>query len=104
MANPDVNNLEIEHNRDAQRWETHVGEEVAVATYQRRGNTIFFTHTGVPAALEGQGIGSKLVKAVLDDARAQELEVVPYCSFAAAYIRRHPEYRNLVPPAYQNLI
>ena len=38
----------------------------------------------------------QLVSGVLDDIRARGLEVVPLCPFAAAYIRRHPEYADLV--------
>jgi predicted GNAT family acetyltransferase len=104
MEDVDLNNPEIIHNGDAQRWELHVGDRVAVASYRRRKDTLFFISTEVPRELEGQGIGSRLVKTVLDDAREKHLAVVPYCSFVAAYIRRHPEYSDLVPSTYHNLI
>jgi predicted GNAT family acetyltransferase len=32
----------------------------------------------------------------LDDIRSRGLKVVPLCPFVAAYIRRHPEYEDLV--------
>ena len=69
---------------------------VAIADYIRRGDTLLVTHTEVPTALRGGGVGAKLVKALLDDVRAQGLKVVPLCSFVAAYIRRHPEMRDLL--------
>jgi predicted GNAT family acetyltransferase len=54
--------------------------------------------TEVPEALEGQGIGSALARGALDDVRAQGLQVIPLCPFVAAFIRRHPEYLDLVSP------
>ena len=52
-------------------------------------------HTEVPKALEGRGIGSALIRGVLDIARAQGLKVNPVCPFAKTYIERHPEYADL---------
>ena len=57
---------------------------------------VVLTHTEVPDAISRRGIGSRLVRAALDDARAHQLRVVPRCPFVDAYIDRHPEYRALV--------
>ena len=72
---------------------------VAFAAYLRHGGEIVFTHTEVPPALEGRGVASALARAALDDARRKGLAVIPRCPFVAAFIRRHPEYRDLVPEA-----
>ena len=104
MTSREGNNLKIENNQAAQRWEAHVDQHLAVAEYRRRGDTIFFIHTEVPRELEGQGIASKLVKAALDGARTQRLAVVPFCPFVAGYIRRHPDYKALVHPDYHDLV
>ena len=104
MINKEESNVKIENNQEAQRWEAEVGEFVAVAEYRLRGDTIFFIHTEVPRELEGQGIASKLVKAALDDARAEHLAVVPFCPFVAGYIRRHPDYKDLVHGEYRDLV
>jgi len=64
--------------------------------YEQRGQVIRLTHTGVPPAISGRGVGSDLVSTALDYARAKGLRVVPACSYAAAYIERHPEYADLV--------
>jgi len=92
----DTGSNEIIHNKPAQRFEIHVGELMAELKYNQAGNTLTFSHTRVPRALEGQGIGGQLVKTGLDYARNQRLEVVPLCSFVEAYIQRHPEYQSLV--------
>ncbi|THJ66759.1 N-acetyltransferase [Arthrobacter echini] len=71
------------------------GESVGTAAYERSGDSIVFTHTVVEPAAEGRGVGSALVRHALDEAREQQLTVVPKCQFVAAYIERHPEYQDL---------
>jgi predicted GNAT family acetyltransferase/glutaredoxin len=76
------------------------GRRIALLAYHRRANRIALTHTEVSPACEGRGFGSALVKAVLDDARKRDLVVAPLCPFTAEYIRRHPEYADLVAPEH----
>ena len=52
-------------------------------------------HTEVPEALSGQGVGSRLVRGVLDRTRAESGKVVLRSEFVAAYVERRPEYRDL---------
>jgi predicted GNAT family acetyltransferase len=83
---------------ERRRYEARVPgvADAAAAHYRLRDGTIVFTHTEVPPALEGHGVGSALARFALDDARRRGLAVVPRCPFVAAFIRRHPEYRDLV--------
>lgn len=93
-------NMEKRHtlvdNTDEKRYEFDLGDDMAIIEYVTGRGVIALTHTEVPPQYEGQGIGSELVKAVLDDIRKKELQVVPQCPFVGAYIRRHPEYMDLV--------
>ena len=86
----------IVHSREAQRFEATVDGQRAFVAYRSHGETIVFTHTEVPPALEGRGIGSALAKAALEYARGAGLAVVPLCPFVASYIRRHPQYEPLI--------
>lgn len=86
----------VRDNRAEQEFELEIDGHRAVAAYQLEGDRIVFTHTKVPHAIEGRGVGSKLIRAALDSARDQHLKVVPHCPFVAAYIERHPEYRDLL--------
>ena len=86
----------VRNNEAAHRCEVGAGGQLAVSEYHRRDGTIVFTHTEVPLALEGKGIGNELAKAALDYARSEGLRVVPRCRFIAAYIKRHPQYQDLV--------
>lgn len=86
----------VRDNRAEQEFELVVAGERAVAAYQREGDRIVFTHTQVPPAVEGRGVGGKLVRAALDSVRDQGLRVVPQCPFVRAWIDRHSEYRDLL--------
>jgi predicted GNAT family acetyltransferase len=84
---------------EAGRLELVVDGLMAYVDYQLLGTSIIYAHTEVPGALEGRGVGYALARAALDLARERGLQVVPLCPFIAAYIRRHPEYLDLVSPA-----
>jgi predicted GNAT family acetyltransferase len=96
----DEHALTVIDNTAEQQYEVHIGDEVAVLTYERRRKRITFFHTGVPPALEGHGIAGLLARTALEAARANGLEVVPLCPYVAAYIRRHQEYLPLVSKAF----
>ena len=86
----------VQDNRSEQEFTLDTGGGRAVAAYQREGDVIVFTHTVVPPRLEGRGVGSRLIRGALDSARDQKLKVVAQCAFVAAYIDKHPEYRDLL--------
>jgi len=83
-------------NKDKKQYEFHLDDDLARIEYIKAQGKIFLTHTEVPAKFEGKGIGSALVKQVLDDIQQKGLELVPLCPFVAAYINRHPEYNVLI--------
>jgi predicted GNAT family acetyltransferase len=94
----DTGALEVVDNAAGRRIEIRIGDEVAFVTYRREGNTIAYIHTEVPEALEGHGIAGRLAAHALAHARADGLRVVPLCPYVSAYIKRHPEYQDLVAP------
>jgi predicted GNAT family acetyltransferase len=78
------------------RYELDVDGAIAFVTYRRSPGVIALLHAEVPPALEGHGIGSALARSVLQAARANGDKVIPSCSFIAAFIRRNPEFQDLV--------
>ena len=100
MMDEEHDAVTVEENAAAQRFEAHVGQYLAFAEYQRDGETIIFTHTEVPTAIEGHGIASALAHTALEHAQAHYLTVIPQCPFFASYIRRHSQFASLVPAEY----
>jgi predicted GNAT family acetyltransferase len=94
---PDNDEGVIEDRPDERRYELRLGDETATITYRLAPGRITFIHTHVAEALSGRGIASRMARFVLDDARNRGLEVVPICPYVGAFIRRHPEYLDLVP-------
>ena len=85
----------IRDNTERHRFELDADGHMAFANYKRSDGVLTMLHTEVPKELEGRGIGSALIRGVLDTARRQGLKVVPLCPFAKAYIEKHPEYADL---------
>jgi len=91
-----MENIDVIHNQEANHFELTVDGQLAVLDYMLKGEIIIFTHTGVPPAIGGRGLGSRLVETGLDYARENGLKVRSLCWFVSKYIRIHPEYQELV--------
>ncbi len=93
--------LTIVNNEAAHRFETRIGEDIAIAEYKMEPDGIRFYHTLVPEALGGRGIGKALIRAGLKHARDNGLMVKPQCPFFAAYMKEHAEEHDLVHPDWR---
>ncbi len=89
-------NYTLINNTDAKQYEFHVDGFTPKVEYIIAQERIFLTHTEIPKELEGKGIGSALVKAVLEDIEKQNLTLVPLCPFVALVLKRNPEWKRLV--------
>jgi len=91
----------VVNNEKDGRFEVRLGDDVAFAEYRMTGRGVLFPHTEVPPAFEGKGVGGAIARAALDWARAQGQQVLPTCRFISAWIKRHPDYHDLVHPLYR---
>ena len=87
--------LEVIHNPTENRFETWIDGYLSKLDYIQDGKNFVITHVGVHPEFRGQGIAGKIVQVGLEYAKENSLRVVPMCPYAAAYIRRHPEYAEL---------
>jgi predicted GNAT family acetyltransferase len=81
----------ISHDENAQRFTTVVDGSSAHLDYTRDGDVMTIAHTRVPPAIGGRGIAAELMCAALNAARASGWSVTPACSYAVAYMQRHPQ-------------
>jgi predicted GNAT family acetyltransferase len=92
---------DITDDRETHRYELTVDGQTSVVQYNEVGGGLLITETLVPVPLEGRGIASRLAKHVLTDIRNRGLVVLPTCPFFAGYIRKHPEWADIVHPGYR---
>lgn len=70
--------------------------QIGKVTYSASEGVWIVDHTGVSKEYGGQGIGGKLIEAVVDAAKKEKVKIVPLCTFAAKEFDRHPEYKEVL--------
>lgn len=91
----DLSQLTILNNPAEKRFEVTINGKLSKLDYIEDDKNFVITHVGVDPSLRGQGVAGRIVQVSLEYAQHRNLRVVPMCSYAAAYIRRHPEYAEL---------
>jgi len=83
-------------NTASSRFEYVVNGETAFAKYRITGDTLFIDYVEAPPALRGTGAAGKLMEQVMAEARKRKFSVVPICGYAAAWLTKHPEYKDML--------
>lgn len=92
---------ELHNNTDRKRFELEIDGHIAYIEYLRDNqNTMYLSHTEVPRALEGKGVGSKIVALALDYLKEYEYRLAPLCPFVAKYLTKHPEWQSILAKGY----
>ncbi|HEY1451585.1 MAG TPA: GNAT family N-acetyltransferase [Solirubrobacteraceae bacterium] len=94
--------IQVANAPDRERYELSIdGEVVGFTAYKARPDLVAFIHTEVDDRLQGRGLGDRLIRSALEDARARGLAVLPFCPFVKSFIERHREFEALVPDDYR---
>jgi uncharacterized protein len=94
--------IEVADAPERDRYELSIGDEVVgYSIYRARPGLIAFVHTEVDERFAGRGLGDRLIRFALEDARARGLAVLPFCPFVNAFIERNREFEALVPETYR---
>jgi predicted GNAT family acetyltransferase len=87
---------------ERKRFEVTVdGEPAGFLVYRAKQGLLALIHTEVDDRFEGHGLGGRLARFALDQAREQGLAVLPFCPFVNDWMKRHREYVDLVPEVYR---
>jgi predicted GNAT family acetyltransferase len=65
------------------------------ADYAVQGNTRLILHVEADPALRGTGAAGRFMQALAEHARAEGLKLAPRCSYAVAWLKRHPEFDDI---------
>ncbi|MEX0916039.1 MAG: GNAT family N-acetyltransferase [Wenzhouxiangellaceae bacterium] len=87
---------DVQHNPDHNRFETSVDGHQCVLDYTLDEDVISMNRVYVPPPVEGKGIAGAITRHALDYSREQGWKVIARCPYVAAWIKRHPEYQNLI--------
>ncbi len=88
--------VDVHHDEGSSRFVAKLEGYEATLMYRRAGGDLDLYHTYVPEVFRGRGVAEQLCKAAFEYAKANQLIVVPSCSYiAGAYLKRHPEYEPL---------
>ena len=93
-------NIVIQHHPDARCFlaQPQPGLQCRL-DYERHGEQLIITHTGVPAQLRGQGLAAALVETAARWLAEFPLQLVPGCSYVRHWLQRHPRWQRLQTPA-----
>jgi len=86
----------VTDNAAAHRFELVEAGQTAFADYVRQAGRLVIPHVEAPIALRGTGAASRLMEGIAAHARAEGVQIVPLCSYAAAWLQRHPEHADLI--------
>lgn len=86
----------ITDNAARSRYEYDVDGRIVFANYRRDGDTVLIPHVEAPPSLRGTGAADRLMRGIMELARRDGLRIVPICSYAAAWTRRHRDYADVV--------
>jgi len=90
---------EIRDNRGASRFELEESGQTVFADYRRLEGRLVIDHVEAPPALRGGGAAGRLMEGIVAHARAAHLKITPVCGYAAAWLKRHPQYADLISQA-----
>ncbi len=97
MSDDSPDQLDLQHDESGNRYVLRSsGETVGLTDYRQDGDVLDLLHTEVMPAGRGKGIGSVLVRQVLDDVRAHGHQIVPSCPFVRRFVEEHADYADLV--------
>lgn len=79
-----------------QRYELDEAGLTAYADYRREGERLYIDYVFSPPALRGTGASGRLMAALAQDAQDKGLKITPICGYAATWLRRSPQFKDLV--------
>ncbi|MGL5682708.1 MAG: GNAT family N-acetyltransferase [Marinifilaceae bacterium] len=87
---------EVKHVENKNRFEVKYADYTAYLQYKLVNNALDIVSTYVPSELRGNGIAANLVRAAMEYAKQHKLQIIPTCPYVDTFIRRYPQYKELL--------
>ena len=88
--------IEVVNNEQQMQFQAKVDQELAVMEYRWYHGDLAIMHTYVPDAGKGKGYANALAEFAISYAKEKNLKMKIYCVFMQGYMKRHPEYNDLI--------
>lgn len=98
---PEFEKLEVIKNNTNNRFELTVDNQIAFIDFKQEEATIKLIHTESPEELAGRGVATTLIEKTLIYFKENNLVLVPLCLLVFAYLKRHPEWIDIVREDYK---
>ncbi len=83
-------------NTELHRFETQESGRIVFANYREHDGRYILTHVEADPGLRGTGAAARLMEAIVGHARSHDLKLVPRCSYAVTWFRRHPDAQDVI--------
>lgn len=87
-------------NEDKQRFEIEINGHYAFIDYKELGDKIALIHTETDPELAGKGAATAVVEKTLQYLDERNIQLLPFCPYVFAYIKKHPEWKRIVSPKF----
>lgn len=87
---------DVKDNPARSRYELDVDGQIVFGSYRRQEDVLAITHVEAPPALRGSGAAGRFMQGLAETARAERFKLRPICGYAVAWLKRHPDYDDVV--------
>jgi predicted GNAT family acetyltransferase len=86
----------LHDNTDDSQYEMDVDGQTVFARYRKSREALTILWVEAPEQLRGTGAAGRLMSLIAAEARAQSWNIIPVCGYAAAWLKRSDDYRDLI--------
>jgi predicted GNAT family acetyltransferase len=87
---------QLRDNTAASQYELQIDAEIVFARYRKSDGVLTILWVEAPPALRGTGAAGRIMKGLGQEAATNGWRIAPVCGYAAAWLRRSHEYRDLI--------
>jgi len=90
--------MEIKDNEFSRQFETTADGKLLSIEYSVQERKLFLTKVNLPEGFDNETLLHEFIKTILDAAEEKRQRVVPTHPKVAAFFRKNPKYKEMLPP------